>query len=181
MALASSILGGVSVPWQSSVEVFGRLLRQHGVDLVDPAAMSDVDRAWAAFEEFCQTPLEGIATGEDCDGDGFIVQWGRWSWNDNRPSLLFTRQLAIPDAEGPDWQPSYWQVGLEMTFPDSPSLARLNELNESNTGFSFAPVGPARSIELASTRNHYLALYPQLATLWNTVPDKSTLSLEQVD
>jgi hypothetical protein len=172
------ILDGVPVPWQSSAEVFGRLLRQHGVD---PDAVADVHAAWAAFEEFLQTPLDGVVAGEDSDADGFIAQWGRWSWNENRPSLSFTRQLAIPDAEDPDWQPSLWQVELEMTFPDGPSLAGLDELNESSTGFSFEPIGTARSAEIASTRDHYLALYPQLRALFNTVPDKSTLSLQQVD
>lgn len=71
--------------------------------------------------------------GEDCDADGFVIAWGRWPENANRPSLSLTRLLAIPDAEDPDWQPSYWYVDLEMTFPDSPSLAGLGELNESNT------------------------------------------------
>jgi hypothetical protein len=114
-------MGGVSVSWQSSIEVFSGLLRQRGVD---PDAVADVHGAWAAFEEF---------------------QWGRWSWNDSRPSLSFTRQLAIPDAEDPDGQPGYWQVELEMTFPDVPSLVDLGELNESSTGFSFDPIGPPRA------------------------------------
>jgi hypothetical protein len=166
----------MSVSWQSSIEVFSRLLRQGGVD---PDAVADVHAAWAAFEEFLQTQLDGVASGEDVDG--FIVQWGRWSWNDNRPSLSFSRQLAIADAEDPDWQPSYWQVELEMTFPDAPSLADLDELNESSTGFSFDRIGPTRAAELASTRDHYLTLYPQLRTLFDSAPAKSSLSLQQVD
>jgi hypothetical protein len=178
LALAWMILGSVPVSWRSSVEVFDRLLRRHGVD---SDAVVDVHAAWAAFVEFLQTPLGGIMTGEDSDADGFIVQWGRWSWNDHCPSLSFTRQLAIPETEDSDWQPSYWQVELEMTFPDLPSLTGLDELNESDTGFSFEPIGPARAAELAATRDHYLALYPQLGALFSTAPANSALSLQQVD
>ena len=166
----------MSVSWQSSIEVFSRFLRQRGVD---PDAVADVHAARAAFEEFLQIQLDGVASGEDVDG--YIVQWGRWSWNDSRPSLSFTRQLAIPDAEDPDRQPSYWQVELEMTFPDVPSLADLDELNESSTGFSFDPIGSTRAAELASTRDHYLTLYPQLRTLFDSAPAKSSLSMQQVD
>jgi hypothetical protein len=171
------ILGGVSVSWQSGVRVFETLLRQRGVD---PDAVADVDSAWAAFEEFLQIPLDGLLTDEDSDSDGFIVQWGRWSWNDGLPSLVFTRQLAIPDGEDPHWQPSYWRVELEMTFPNDRGLAGLDELNESNTGFSFEPVGPARSAEIAATREHYLTIYPLLRTLFNATPTTSRLALEQV-
>ena len=166
----------MSVSWQSSIEVFSRLLRGRGLD---PDSVADVHAAWAAFEEFLQTPLEGVASGEDADG--YIVQWGRWSWNDSRPNLSFTRQLAIPDAEDPDGQPSYWQVDLEMTFSDVPSLTGLDELNESSTGFGFDPVGPLRAAELTSIHDHYLTLYPQLRTLFDSAPAKSGLSLQQVD
>jgi hypothetical protein len=96
--------------------------------------------------------VDGILPGDECDADGFIVQWGCWSCNDKRPALCFTRQLAIPDPDDPDGQPSYWQVELEMIFQDEASLEGLDELNESSTGFSFDPIGPARGAELAAVR-----------------------------
>ncbi|MEJ3745334.1 hypothetical protein WEI85_18830 [Actinomycetes bacterium KLBMP 9797] len=168
----------MTVAWQSSAEVFERLLRQRGID---PHSVNDVEAAWAAFEEFVQTPVNGILPGDDCDADGFIVQWGRWSWNDKRPALCFTRQLAVPDPEDPDGQPSYWQVELEMLFQDEASLEGLDELNESNSGFSFDPISPARGSELAALRDHYLGLYPQLCVLWRATPVESRLSLHQAD
>jgi hypothetical protein len=164
--------------WRSGAEVFGRQLREHGLE---PDAVTDVEAAWEAFEEFLQTPVDGIVSGDDADADGFIVQWGSWSWNDKRPSLSFTRQLAIPDADDPEWQPSYWHVELEMTFQEEPGLAGLDELNESSSGFSFDPIGPARSAEVVALRDHYLGLYPQLQVLWHATPVSSKLSLFQAD
>ncbi|MFB6560376.1 hypothetical protein ACFCYH_16070 [Streptomyces sp. NPDC056400] len=72
--------------WKNSHEVFVLVLRRHGLA---PDAIDDVARAWSAFQEFVQVPVDGIEPAED-DGDGFIVQWGRWSWNDDRPALVFT-------------------------------------------------------------------------------------------
>jgi hypothetical protein len=167
----------VPVPWQSSADVFGQILRRHGVE---PDAVGDVDVAWTAFVEFLQVEVDGIVSG-DGDVDGFLVQWGCWPWNGNRPSLSFTRQLAIPDADDPEWQPSYWQVELQLTFRDEPDLAGLDELNESSTGFSFDPIGTARTAELAATREHYLRLYPQLQAIWRAVPIESELTLYQAD
>lgn len=165
------------MPWQSSLELFDRLLRRQGVD---PGAVADVAAAWVAFEQFLETPMDGIASAGDCDADGFIVQWGRWSWNSNRPGLCFTRQLAIPD-EGFDSRPSYWQVELAIVFPDGPSLLGLDQLNESDTGFNFQPIGPARGVELAAIHDHYLGRYPQLRALFDATPDRSALSLTQAD
>ena len=166
------------MPWPSSVDVFGQVLRRHGVD---PDAVADVGAAWAAFEEFLQIEVDGTVSPEDEDGDGFIVQWGRWSWNDNRPSLSFTRQLGIPDADDPHGQPSYWQIDLAMTFEDEPDLAGIDELNESDTGFSFTPIGPERAAELTELRTHDLGLYPQLQAIWNSRPIKTKLTMYQAD
>jgi hypothetical protein len=118
---------------------------------------------------------------KDEDGDGFIVQWGRWSRNDDRPSLSFSRQLAIPDADDPDSQPSLWHVDLAMTFEDEPELARIGQLNESSSGFSFTPIGPERAADLADLRTHYLGLYPQLQAVWNAKPIKTELTTYQAD
>jgi hypothetical protein len=147
---------------------------------VDPDA-AEVGAAWAAFEEFLRIEVDGTVSAEDEDGDGFIVQWGRWSWNDNRPSLSFTRRLGIPDADDPDGLPSYWQVDPAMTFEDGPDLAGIDELNESDTDFSFTPIGPERAAELIELRTHYLGLYPQREEIWNSRPLNTELTMYQAD
>jgi hypothetical protein len=80
-------------PWRDSAGTFAEILRRHGVD---PEAVTDVEAAWCAFGEFLQVAVDGIDT--DADADGFLVQWGRYSWNDDRLSLSFTRQLAVVDG-----------------------------------------------------------------------------------
>ncbi|MFE5561622.1 hypothetical protein [Streptomyces sp. NPDC056544] len=55
--------------WKNSHELFVLVLRRHGLD---PDAIDDVARAWSAFQEFVQVPVDGIEPAED-DGDGFIV------------------------------------------------------------------------------------------------------------
>jgi hypothetical protein len=47
-------------------------------------------------------------------------------------------------------------------------------------GSASIPSAAARSAELAATRDHYLALYPQLQALWQARPVDSKLSLHQV-
>lgn len=69
--------------WKNSPETFALILRRHGLD---PDAVDGVARAWSAFQEFVQVEIDGIEPAED-DGDGFIVQWGRWGWNDSRTGL----------------------------------------------------------------------------------------------
>lgn len=166
------------ISWRAGAEAFGQILREHGLD---PDAIADVIVAWTAFEEFVQLEVDGIVSTDESDADGFIVQWGRWSWNGNRPSLSFTRQLAVPDPDDLFLQPSYWHVELEMTFQDEPSLAGLGELNESSTGFSFEPIGPERTAELAAIHTHYLGLYPELRALWRATPISSELAMYQAD
>ena len=154
----------VPVSWSSSADLFGRILREHHVE---PDLVTDVEAAWSAFCDFVQTPLAGIAPGED--SDGFIVQW------DRRPSLSFTRQLAVP-APGDPEEPSYWQVDLEMIFRDEPGLTGLEDVNEANSGFSFVPIGPGRHDELTALRER---LHPQLRARWGAVPSASRLTLDQ--
>ncbi len=125
--------------WSDSPGQFTLILRRHGLD---PSAVDDVARAWSAFQEFAQAEIDGIAPAED-DGDGFIVQWGRWSWNDDRPALAFTRQFAVideGDTEDEFWQPELWGVDLELFFDDSAAWADLDELAWSDSmGFDFDP------------------------------------------
>ncbi len=68
-----------------------------------------------------------------------------------------------------------------MIFQDEASLEVLDELNESDTGFSFEPIGRARGAELAAVHEHYLGLYPHLRALWNATPVFSKLSVHQAD
>jgi hypothetical protein len=167
------------ISWQASAEVFAEILRRHGVE---PDAVSDVDAAWGAFDEFLQIDLDGIVEEPDSDADGFIIQWGRYSWNGGRLSLAFTRQLAVTDGEGqkdPDSQPALWQVDLEMCFDDEPDLIGLDTLNSSDTGFSFDPIGPQRTAELAEMRTD-MERHPQLQAIWSATPVSSSLSFECV-
>jgi hypothetical protein len=155
----------VAIPWRSSPEAFARILRRHGVD---PTAVTDVEAAWRAFGEFLQVEIDGIDTTPDSDADGFIVQWGRYSWNDKRPSLSFTRQLAVAGS-GDD--PELWQIDLVMCFDD------LHGLDSLNTGFVFDLAGPPLSAALAEVRAE-MERYPQLQAVWRMIPVSSDLSFE---
>ena len=115
--------------WQDSAAVLGDLLRGRGQD---PDAVTSTAEAWAAFEEFLRTDVEGICRpAEEYDTDGFIVGWGP-------RSLTLTRQLAIAgkpeDMADEFWQPEYWQVALELVYDD---VADLRDEYEAETGFYF--------------------------------------------
>jgi hypothetical protein len=90
--------------------------------------------------------VDGLEAGEESDADGFIVEWGRYSWNDGLASLSFTRQYAVDVSDTwteTEWyQPEYWQVNLTMVFPDASELADVGMLNVQDTGFDFSPAGP---------------------------------------
>ncbi|MEV6527909.1 hypothetical protein AB0M43_38915 [Longispora sp. NPDC051575] len=164
------------IHWQRSAAIFGQLLRDHGVD---SEAVNNVAAAWEAYCEFLQADVEGIDETPGSDADGFIVQWGRWSWNDERPSLSFTRQLAIiaGDQADADWLPILWQVELQLSFDHEPNLADLDALDTSDTGWCFSPVGHGRTAELAAMRTD-MQRHRQLRAIWNTVPVSSHLSFE---
>jgi hypothetical protein len=82
----------MAVGWRDSHEALARLLREQGQH---PDRVDSVDAAWQAFQSFLAVPINGLEPGPGSDADGFIVQWGRYSSNDRRPSLTFTRQLAV--------------------------------------------------------------------------------------
>ncbi|WP_200208810.1 hypothetical protein [Micromonospora coerulea] len=131
--------------------MFAQILRRHGVE---QDSVTDVDAAWGAFAEFLQLDIYGVDATPDSDADGFIIQWGRRSWSDNRLILTFTRQLAIADVgdhDDPYWQPELWQLDLEMAFDDEADLTGLDSLGVHDTGFSFPPTGPLRAAALADT------------------------------
>lgn len=166
------------VPWRSSTEAFADMLRRHGVD---PSGVTDVDAAWRAFGEFLQLEVDGLDPRPESDADGFIVQWGRNSWNNGQLSLTLTRQLAVadgPDLDDPYWQPEYWQLELTMCFDDEPSLIGLDTLEIQDTDFDFGPVGPGRAAALAEMRAD-MERYPQLRAALAATPVRSSLSLER--
>jgi hypothetical protein len=166
------------IPWRSSLDVFAQVLRRHGVE---PDAVGDVAAAWAAFEEFIQIEIDGIE-GPDNDGDGFIAEWGTWSWNDGLPALSFGRLLAVNDhdweRDDSNWQPQYWKLDLQMCFADHPDLAGLDDIGFQDTGFDFYEIGSARAAALVETRA-FIQSYPQLTALWRSRPLRSQLTLDQ--
>ena len=166
--------------WRNSVELFAQVLERHGVD---PAAVSSVEAAWAAFQEFVQLPLGGVEPAEE-DGDGFVVQWGKWSWNDGQPALAFTRQLAVGEEADRDdefWQPRIWAVELQLTFGEDPAWADLDEMAWSNSmGFDFDPIGSERAAALAQI-TAFLETLPQIRSLWTATPVASRLGLDRAD
>ncbi|MGW2931043.1 hypothetical protein ACWDA7_04055 [Streptomyces sp. NPDC001156] len=166
------------IPWKSGADVFAQILRQHGVE---PDAVGNVDAAWDAFVEFLQIEVEGIEQPEN-DGDGFIVEWGRWSWNDDQPSFSFGRLFAVNDADDrddPDWQPEYWKVDLQLIFAEEPAWADVDSLGHQDTGFDHDEIGAPRIAALREVRR-FIESYPQLAAMWRAEPIRSGLTLEQV-
>lgn len=167
----------MSIAWRSSADVFAQVLRRRGVE-VD--AVCDVEAAWEGFGEFLQMGIEGIAGPED-DGDGFVVQWGRWGWNDDRPALSFVRQLAVTEDgewDGSCWQSAYWQVELQLVFGEDPAWADLGGFGRQDTGFGFDEIGRPRSVALGKIRR-FVESCPQLAAMWRAEPIRSGLSLER--
>jgi hypothetical protein len=139
-------------------EIFERLLLSHHVD---PDTLTDVESAWLAFTEFCQTGFDGL------EDDGFVVQWGRYSWTDRTATLSFTRQYALADRVP-------WQVSLDMRF------AGFHTLATGDSGFDFTPPGPARAAALAAVRAT-VTENPHLYDLWRAVPRRSALTVERAD
>ncbi|WP_327380766.1 hypothetical protein [Streptomyces sp. NBC_01207] len=169
--------------WKNGPELFVLALRRQGLD---PDAVDDVARAWSAFQEFVQVPVDGIEPAED-DGDGFIVQWGRWSWHEDRPALVFTRQFAVRndgDQEGEDdefWQPQRWNVELALFFAGSPAWADLGHMTWANSmGFDFDPIGHERAAALARIAT-FIETLPQVSAMWRAIPVGSALGLEPAD
>jgi hypothetical protein len=171
----------VGVGWRDSPEVLARLLREHGQD---PHQVSDVEAAWQAFCSFLACPIDGLEPGPDRDADGFAVQWGRYGWTDRRPSLTFTRHMAVDVRASwteSDWyQPEYWQLNLELVFDDVPALADVDELEVSNTGFDFTPPGPGRNHAFREVEWE-IQQYPTLQALWASTPVRSSLDLDRAD
>jgi hypothetical protein len=161
--------------------VLARLLREQGQD---PNKVTSVEAAWQAFQSFLASPIDGLEPGLDSDADGFIVQWGRYGWHDKRPSLMFTRHMAVDVRETwreSDWyQPEYWQMNLELVFDDVPSLADVDQLEVANTGFDFSLPGPEQDRAFREVEWE-IQQYPTLQALWASTPVRSSLDLESAD
>lgn len=173
------VLFAMPIAWRTTPEVFEQILREHGVE---PTAATDVEAAWRAFVDFAQTEIVGVAPADE-DGDGFIVQWGRRSWGDNRLHVALTRQLAVVDVgdrKDPYWQPELWQVELAIAVDDEPALIAL-ELGrgDADTGFRFDPIGPPRAAALAEVHAQ-VQRQPLGRALWTATPVNSELTFECV-
>jgi hypothetical protein len=172
----------VGVAWRDSAEVLARLLRAHGQD---PDRVDSVEQAWRAFCAFLAQPVDGLEPGgQDSDADGFIVQWGRYGWNDRLPSLTFTRQYAVDVREPwtePDWYPQeLWQVSLHLVFSDHPALTDLGELPATDTGFDFSPPGPQREAALRDAEQE-IQRFPTLRALWASRVLRSQIQFDCTD
>ncbi|MGC4759119.1 hypothetical protein [Micromonospora trifolii] len=171
----------MGITWRESPEELVGLLRLHGLT---PDRVNNVETAWKAFREFLAQPVDGLEPGPDSDADGFIVQWGRYSWHDRLPSLSFTRQIAV-DVQGTwtetDWyQPEIWHVSLNLVFADAPALADLDRLNVQDTGFNFSPPGPARDHAIGKAEWE-VQRHPTLQALWASTPVHSAVTLDRAD
>lgn len=169
------------VGWRDSREVLARLLREHGQD---PSRVTNVEAAWQAFRSFLASTIDGLEPGPDSDGDGFIVQWGRHGWNNRRPSLTFTRQMAVDAratwAESDWYQPEYWQVNLELIFDDTSALADVDQLEVQDSGFDFSSPGPEQDRAFREVEWE-IQQYPTLQALWASTPVRSSLTLDNAD
>ena len=99
-----------------------------------------------------------------------------------RPSLTFTRQLAV-DVRAtwtePDWyQPKYWQVNLMLVFDDAPALADVGKLGGVNSGFNFRPPGLAQDHAFRDVERK-IQQYPALRALWAGTPATTSVTTHQ--
>lgn len=166
----------MGVQWRDSPDVLARLLRDRGQD---PDGVTNVETAWQAFRSFLDYPIDGLEPDPASWPDGFIVQWGRNSWNDRLPSLSFTRLLAV-DVRAtwtePDWyQPEQWQVDLALVFEEAAALTDIGRLRPADTGFDFSAPGPERDHAIREVEQK-LAKFPPLQALWASRPARSRLT-----
>ncbi|GIF68446.1 hypothetical protein Ais01nite_64810 [Asanoa ishikariensis] len=157
----------MGVWWRDSPAKLVELLRRRGLD---PDRVDDVEAAWQAFREFLAVPVDGLEADPDADSDGWIIQWGRYSWHDNLPSLGFTRQFGVGDH-----QPEYWQVSLELVFSDGPAI---DQLHAQDTGFDFSAQGQEQDAALSEAERE-LHHDPALQALWKSTPTRSAITLER--
>jgi len=159
------------------------MIRKQGSD---PDRIESPESAWRVFCAFLAVDVDGLETTPDSDADGFIVQWGRYRYSSNEgmPTLSFTRQFAVDVhatwTETGWYQPEYWQVSLDMVFPDQPALADLDRLNTSDSGFYFERPGPGMDHALCEALWE-VEQYPTLRALWASTPLRSAVDLVRAD
>ncbi|MEU4540274.1 hypothetical protein AB0G15_36085 [Streptosporangium sp. NPDC023825] len=157
------------VDWRASLHLLASILRQHGQA---PGAITDTRAAWAAFAEFAQTKVIGIDTQPDSDSDGFILQWGRRSWHDHRPSMSFTRQVAVPYAGGHfDDFVELWQIELVLFYEDS---GMFSSHLDQDTSFYFPNDDEEWQAALAEAQD-----FPPFQAVAKIAPVSSSLTLER--
>jgi hypothetical protein len=165
-----------TLSWRSAADELADGLRRRGVD---PAAVTDVRTAWTAFREFAQVEFSGLDPTPNSDADGLIAHWGRYSWNDGKLAVGFTRQLSVVDDTDrgePDPQPTLWQVELVLLFDDAADLLLLEGGPSTDTGFSFEPPGQGREAVLDE-----IGQYEQIKAALTAQPVASSIAFGPTD
>lgn len=159
------------IDWRGAPDLLAEILRQYGQA---PHAITDTGVAWAAFAEFAQTKLSGIDTRPNSDSDGFILQWGRWSWNDHRPCMSFTRQLAVPrEHDQFESVAEYWHMELALFYEES---AVLSIHSDQGTGFYFPASEEEWRAALMEAED-----FPPFRAVAETAPVGNLITLERAD
>ncbi|NUR74175.1 MAG: hypothetical protein HOU81_25480 [Hamadaea sp.] len=157
------------------------MLRQQGHD---PDRVGSPEAAWPVFRAFLAMDLDGLETSEGTDADGFAISWGRYSWNDDLPSLSFERYMAVDvpaDWTETEWyQPEYWRLDLDMIFADSPAFSDIDKLNTQDSGIYYERSRPAMETALREALWE-IEQHPTLRALWTSTPMRSTIDLERND
>lgn len=125
------------------------MIRKQGSD---PARIGSPESAWRAFLDFLTVEFDGLETEPDCDADGFIVQWGRNNWNNDLPSLTFTRHFAVD--------------------------VRAGCADTQDSGFYFERPGPGMDEALREALWEF-GQFPALQALWASTPLRSAVVLDQ--
>jgi hypothetical protein len=169
----------MSIAWRYSADAFAEILQRFGLQ---PDAVTNVEAAWQAFQDFVQVEVDGLAPDPDADRDGFIVQWGRCYANSELASLSFTRQLAIAgprDLDGLEGHSGFWQLDPRISFDDSCDPIDFDGLDTANTDFYFDPIGSQRAEALMKIRG-YVDHQPLLRGIWHMTPASSELTFSAV-
>ncbi|GAB3163770.1 hypothetical protein [Microbispora hainanensis] len=159
------------IDWRDAPDLLAEILRQHGQT---PGAITDTRAVWAAFAEFAQTKLNGIAIQPNSDSDGFILQWGRWSWSGHRPSMSFIRQVAVPrDDDQFGSVVAHWQIELVLFYEES---AVLSLHPNQDTGFYFPTCNDEWRAALMEAQD-----FPPFQAVIESAPVGNSLTLEPAD
>ncbi|MEO3815258.1 hypothetical protein ABGB21_01350 [Plantactinospora sp. B24E8] len=160
------------VLWPDSADVLRNLLRDHGLD---PNRVESPESAWRVFRAFLAVEIDGLKPEPDGNADRFAVSWGRYSWNDELPTLAFKRYLTVCAAP-PAWRhPEEWRLDLHMVFPDLPAFADVGQLNTQSSGVYHRRPGSAMD-DVVREALWEVERYPALQAIWTTTPLRSSIS-----